>query len=37
MMYTGDGKQAMERLWNETMVEFEFAGARGILESMRRY
>jgi len=33
-MHTPEGKHATERLWEETMTELEFAGARGILSSM---
>ncbi|KAF1849032.1 short-chain dehydrogenase/reductase family protein [Cucurbitaria berberidis CBS 394.84] len=36
MMHTREGKQTMERLWDETMAELEFAGVRQILESIRR-
>jgi hypothetical protein len=30
-MYTDEGRKAMERLWDETMVELEFAGVKQIL------
>ncbi|KAF2868653.1 short chain dehydrogenase [Massariosphaeria phaeospora] len=36
LMYTEEGKQTTDRLWHETVKEFEFAGARGILDSMGR-
>lgn len=36
MMYTSKGKKTAERLWDETMEEFEFAQVREILKSMRR-
>ncbi|KAF8862675.1 NAD(P)-binding protein [Acephala macrosclerotiorum] len=35
-LYTLDGKVVIERLWEESMKEFEFAGARAILESMKK-
>jgi hypothetical protein len=35
MMYTAEGRASMERLWQETMTEFEFAGVKQILDSMR--
>ncbi|CZR63803.1 related to short-chain dehydrogenase/reductase family protein, putative [Phialocephala subalpina] len=35
-LYTLDGKVVIERVWEESMNEFEFAGARSILESMKR-
>jgi hypothetical protein len=35
MVYTPDGKEVMERLWEETMHEFSFAGVQAILKSMR--
>ncbi|KAI2604102.1 uncharacterized protein GGS25DRAFT_506903 [Hypoxylon fragiforme] len=31
--YTDEGKVVMERLWEETLTELEFAGVRGILAS----
>ncbi|KAF2648764.1 NAD(P)-binding protein [Lophiostoma macrostomum CBS 122681] len=34
-LYTAEGKIVTERLWEETLVELEFAGVRGILESVR--
>ncbi|KAL4967006.1 uncharacterized protein BDV14DRAFT_188647 [Aspergillus stella-maris] len=36
IMYTPDGKVDGERLWEETLDEFEWAGVRGILASMER-
>lgn len=36
MMYTPEGKQTTERLWEETLAELEFAGMKQILDSMRR-
>ncbi|KAI0890466.1 NAD(P)-binding protein [Annulohypoxylon maeteangense] len=35
-LYTPEGREAADKLWQETMDEFEFAGARGIMESMRK-
>ncbi|KAI1087247.1 NAD(P)-binding protein [Rostrohypoxylon terebratum] len=35
LLYTSEGQQITERLWNETLAEFEFANARGIIESMK--
>ncbi|KAE8166327.1 hypothetical protein BDV40DRAFT_296801 [Aspergillus tamarii] len=36
VLYTPEGKQAIERLWDETMTELKFADAQGILRSMNR-
>ncbi|KAL4794275.1 hypothetical protein BDV19DRAFT_390335 [Aspergillus venezuelensis] len=36
IMYTPDGKTDGEKLWEETLDEFEWAGVRGILASMKR-
>ncbi|KAE8379170.1 hypothetical protein BDV26DRAFT_291486 [Aspergillus bertholletiae] len=36
ILYTPEGKQATERLWEETMAELKFADAQGILQSMKR-
>lgn len=36
MIYEPGSQPVIDRLWDETMAEFEFAGARGILESMRK-
>ncbi|KAN0106590.1 NAD(P)-binding protein [Hyaloscypha variabilis] len=33
-LYTLEGKVVIERLWEETLTELDFVGARGILESM---
>ncbi|KAJ4396134.1 hypothetical protein N0V93_000352 [Gnomoniopsis smithogilvyi] len=33
-MYTPEGRQTTDRLWEETLTELEFAGARRILGSM---
>ncbi|CAJ2506484.1 Uu.00g006140.m01.CDS01 [Anthostomella pinea] len=35
LMYTPEGEAATERLWKETMDELDFAGVRGIVESMK--
>jgi hypothetical protein len=34
-LYTPEGKVVIERVWEETLAELEFAGVRPILESMR--
>jgi hypothetical protein len=34
-LYTAEGEVAMQRLWDETMVELDFAGVRSILGSMK--
>jgi hypothetical protein len=34
MLYTPEGKKTMDRLWEETLAEFDFAGARQIIEAM---
>lgn len=36
LMYTPEGKQIIERLWQETLAELGFAGVQGILEGMKR-
>ncbi|KAE8370547.1 hypothetical protein BDV27DRAFT_152139 [Aspergillus caelatus] len=36
VLYTPEGKQAIERLWDETMTELKFADVQGILRSMNR-
>ncbi|KAI1823322.1 hypothetical protein F4861DRAFT_510693 [Xylaria intraflava] len=36
LMYTPEGKLATQRVWDETLAEFEFAGARGIIEGMKK-
>ncbi|KAF2476759.1 NAD(P)-binding protein [Lindgomyces ingoldianus] len=35
MVYTEEGKVIMDRLWDETMLEFAFAGVDGILKDMK--
>jgi hypothetical protein len=35
LLYTPEGKVVIERVWEETLAELEFAGVRPILESMR--
>jgi hypothetical protein len=35
-MYTPEGKAATERLWDETLVELNFAGVKDILNSMQK-
>jgi hypothetical protein len=35
-MYTENGKATIERLWQETLDEFEFAGVSSILASMKK-
>lgn len=35
-LYTPEGKEAADRLFEETMDELKFADVRGILESMKR-
>jgi hypothetical protein len=35
-MYTPEGKQATERLWQETIAELSFADVQGILDSMKK-
>ncbi|KAL9621952.1 MAG: hypothetical protein Q9160_003614 [Pyrenula sp. 1 TL-2023] len=34
-LYTSEGKVVTERLWQETLNELDFAGVRGILDSMK--
>jgi hypothetical protein len=34
-LYTLEGKVVIERVWEETLTELNFAGVRAILESMR--
>lgn len=36
ILYTRDGEDIKERLWQETMEELSFAGAAKIVEEMRR-
>ncbi|KAI1332849.1 NAD(P)-binding protein [Xylariaceae sp. FL0255] len=35
-LYTPEGKVVTQRVWNETMAEFEFANLLGIIESMQK-
>ncbi|KAI0506273.1 hypothetical protein F5B22DRAFT_454477 [Xylaria bambusicola] len=35
LLYTDDGKTATQRVWEETMAEFEFSSARQKIESMK--
>lgn len=35
-MYTTNGKATIERLWQETLDEFDFADIRDVLESMKK-
>ncbi|KAI0818319.1 hypothetical protein GGR55DRAFT_70645 [Xylaria sp. FL0064] len=35
LLYTDEGKAITQRVWDETLAEFEFAGARSIIESMK--
>jgi len=35
MMYTPEGKQTTERLWEETLEDLDFAGVRSIANSLR--
>ncbi|PMD39313.1 putative short-chain dehydrogenase/reductase family protein [Hyaloscypha variabilis F] len=35
LMYTAHGKDTIERLWQETLNEFDFVDIRGILEAMK--
>lgn len=34
IVYTQEGKKLKDRLWDETMKEFEFAGVRDILKRL---
>ncbi|KAK0261969.1 hypothetical protein LTR35_017768 [Friedmanniomyces endolithicus] len=36
LMYTPEGKQTTERLWEETLEELDFAGVRSIANSLRK-
>jgi hypothetical protein len=36
MAYDPESRPVIERLWDETLAEFEFAGAREILEKLRK-
>jgi hypothetical protein len=35
-MYTAEGKQVMQRLWDETLKELSFAGVGEIVQSMSK-
>ena len=35
MLYTPEGQQIAQRLWDETMQELSFANAEGILKDMK--
>ncbi|KAF3933759.1 hypothetical protein ABW19_dt0208262 [Dactylella cylindrospora] len=35
-LYSKEGKEASDKLWEETMAEFSFANAQGILNSMKK-
>ncbi|KAI0967007.1 hypothetical protein F4678DRAFT_483370 [Xylaria arbuscula] len=35
LLYTPQGKRAIQRVWDETLAEFEFVGARSIINSMK--
>jgi len=34
-LYTPEGKVVIQRVWDETLAEFDFAGVRSIIESMK--
>ena len=34
-LYTTEGRVVTQRVWDETLAELDFAGVRGILESMK--
>ncbi|KAJ8103420.1 hypothetical protein POJ06DRAFT_293350 [Lipomyces tetrasporus] len=36
LLYTPKGKTTIERLWQETLDEFDFAGVQSVLESMKK-
>jgi phage baseplate assembly protein W len=36
IMYTAEGKQVMQRLWDETLKELSFAGVGEIVQSMSK-
>ncbi|KAJ4371240.1 hypothetical protein N0V83_004457 [Neocucurbitaria cava] len=36
LLYTPEGKQIIERLWEETMTELSFADVQGVLDSLKR-
>jgi hypothetical protein len=35
LLYAPERNATIERVWEETLAEFEFADARGIIEAMR--
>jgi len=35
-LYTPEGKQIIERLWQETVEELSFADVQGILDSLKK-
>ncbi|KAK6518871.1 hypothetical protein TWF281_003562 [Arthrobotrys megalospora] len=35
-LYTQEGRDTMDKLWGETMTEYGFANARGVLEEMKK-
>ncbi|CRG91232.1 hypothetical protein PISL3812_08280 [Talaromyces islandicus] len=37
LLYTADGKATIDRLWQETLDEFEFAGMSSIIDSMKKF
>ena len=36
LLYTDEGKGVMQRLWEETLDELQFADAGGIIKSMQK-
>lgn len=34
-LYTPEANPVIQKVWDETLAEFEFANARGIIESMK--
>ncbi|KAI0435517.1 hypothetical protein F4803DRAFT_574755 [Xylaria telfairii] len=35
LLYAPEGKVVIQRVWDETLAEFDFAGARNLIEAMR--
>lgn len=35
LLYTAEGEEIIERLWQETLDEFAFADVRDVLQSMK--
>jgi hypothetical protein len=35
MLYTPEGNELRQRLWEETLTELDFAGVRSVLDSLR--